>query len=66
MALSPIWSYCRMLASCWAQVPHQRSSVRLGYYAWKPLVISKALTQIDEGSMLLFMDANMEKYKAPG
>lgn len=55
-----------MLASCWAQVPHQRSSVRLGYYAWKPLVISKALTQIDEGSMLLFMDANTEKYKAPG
>lgn len=36
---------------------------RLGYYAWKPLVICKALSQVEPGSMLLFMDANLQKYQ---
>ena len=36
---------------------------RLGYYAWKPLVICKALSQIEPGAMLLFMDANLKKYQ---
>ena len=40
--------------------------LRLGYYAWKPLVICKALSRIEPGAMLLFMDANLQKYQAAG
>lgn len=41
-------------------LPHAH---KLGYYAWKPLVICKALSQVEPGSMLLFMDANLQKYQ---
>ena len=44
-------------------LPH---ACKLCYYAWKPLVIAKALAHIEKGSMLLFMDANLQKYKASG
>lgn len=40
-------------------LPNARS---LGYYAWKPLVICRALARVPEGGMLLFMDANVRKY----
>ncbi|CAJ1452712.1 unnamed protein product [Effrenium voratum] len=39
-------------------LPHAH---KLGYYAWKPLVISKALSQLQTGEILLFMDANIQK-----
>lgn len=38
------------------------NACKLGYYAWKPLVICKALEQIPQGSNLLFMDAYIRKY----
>jgi len=41
-------------------LPH---AAKLGYYAWKPLVICKVLSQLQPGDMLLFMDANLKKYK---
>eukprot|EP00435_Cladocopium_sp_Y103_P018192 s1290_g4.t1 len=41
-------------------LPHAH---KLGYYAWKPLVICKALSQVEPGSMLLFVDANLQKYQ---
>jgi hypothetical protein len=42
----------------------EHSPLRLGYYAWKPLVICKALAQVEPGAILLFMDANLQKYQA--
>lgn len=41
-------------------LPHAH---KLGYYAWKPLVICKALSQVEPGAILLFMDANLQKYQ---
>ena len=41
-------------------LPH---AAKLGYYAWKPLVICKVLSQLQPGDMLLFMDANVRKYR---
>ncbi|CAE7270095.1 unnamed protein product [Symbiodinium pilosum] len=41
-------------------LPH---AAKLGYYAWKPLVICKVLSQLQPGDILLFMDANIRKYR---
>lgn len=45
-------------------VTGNKTAHKLGFYAWKPLILWLALSKLKDGEILIFHDLNIDKYRA--